>query len=207
MLHGTLLRFRGVALLAPTAGLFATLAFAPASAEGAPPTQAGQSDPLVERRASLPGKSQVIVRAVNSASPQEVAPIIERAGGNLKRQLAIINSQVAEVPNGALKSLVNDPLVARVSLDRLIAGSMERTGATIGSTAIRQNLGYDGSGVGVAIIDSGVSNSHDDLTGSGHADRVVQFADFVGNRSAAYDDYGHGTHVAGIVAGNGFDSS
>src|SRR5262245_44186496 len=202
MLHGTLLRFRGVALLSPIAALFATLAFAPASAEGAPPTQAGQSDPLVERRASLPGKSQVIVRAVNTASPQEVGPIIERAGGKLKRQLAIINSQVAEVPNGALKSLANDPLVARVSLDRLAAGAMERTGATIGATAVRQELGYDGFGVGVAIIDSGVSNWHDDLTGGGLGQRVVRSGDFVGHSSPSpHDEYGPGTHVGASVAG------
>src|SRR5262249_2717717 len=206
MLRGTLLRFHGVALLSSIAALFATLAFAPSSAGGAPPAQAGKSDPLVERRASVSGQSQVIVRAVSTAPPGQLGPIIERAGGKLKRQLAIINSQVALVPNSALKGLANDPLVARVSLDRLVAGSMERTGATIGSTAIRQNLGYDGSGVGVAIIDSGVSNSQDDLTRDGHAQSVVQFVDFVGNRSAAYDDYGHGTHVAGIVAGNGYDS-
>jgi serine protease AprX len=207
MLRGTLLRFHGVALLLSIAALFATLAFAPASAAATPPAHASKSDPLVERRATLPGKSQVIVRAVNTASPGQVAPIIERAGGNLKRQLAIINSQVAEVPNGALKSLANDPLVARVSLDRFAAGAMERTGITIGATAVRQALGYDGFGVGVAIIDSGVSAWHDDLTGAGQAQRVVRFVDFVRNRSTAYDDYGHGTHVAGIVAGNGYDSS
>ena len=45
---------------------------------------------------------------------------------------------------------------------------MERTAATIGATAVRESLGYDGSGVGVAIIDSGVTSWHDDLA-SGEA--------------------------------------
>src|SRR5207244_13193492 len=83
-------------------------------------------------------------------------------------------------------------------------GSMERTGAAIGATAVRQEFGLDGSGVGVAVIDSGVYAAHDDLAGTGH---IAQFVDFVNGLQTAYDDFGHGTHVAGIIAGNGFDSS
>ena len=83
---------------------------------------------------------------------------------------------------------------------------MERTSATIGATIVRQEFGYDGSGVGVAIIDSGVTAWHDDLADDAGAMRVDRFVDFVGGAATAYDDYGHGTHVAGIIAGNGFDS-
>ena len=56
-----------------------------------------------------------------------------------------------------------------------------------------------------AIIDSGVTAWHDDLAG-GSGQRVDRFVDFVNGGGTAYDDYGHGTHVAGIIAGNGFDS-
>ena len=79
---------------------------------------------------------------------------------------------------------------------------MERTSATIGASWVREKLGFDGTGVGVAIIDSGIANWHDDLG----ADRVVHFADFVTFLPQPHDDYGHGTHVAGIIAGNGYDS-
>jgi serine protease AprX len=82
---------------------------------------------------------------------------------------------------------------------------MERTGATVGATVVHRDLGYDGTGVGVAVIDSGVDAAHDDLVG-GSGSPIDRFVDFVNGREDAYDDYGHGTHVAGIIAGNGFDS-
>ena len=77
-----------------------------------------------------------------------------------------------------------------------------------------EDLGYDGAGVGVAVIDSGVTTWHDDLTYQGSSrpcawsdgQRVAKFVDFVNGRTTPYDDNGHGTHVAGIIAGNGFDS-
>jgi subtilisin family serine protease len=59
----------------------------------------------------------------------------------------------------------------------------------------------------VAIVDSGITSWHDDLSDPATAQRVDRFVDFVNGRALAYDDHGHGTHVAGIVAGNGHDSS
>jgi serine protease AprX len=167
-------------------------------------------DPLLQRRASLlTGHSRVIVRAGNTASLPLVTAVITQAGGTVGRSLPIIGSIAADVPNVSVPLLAANPLVARLSLDRVIAGAMERTSATVGATAAREQFGYDGSGIGVAIIDSGVTPWHDDLSdpAAGGSQRVDRFVDFVDGRQAANDDYGHGTHVAGIVAGNGFDSS
>src|SRR5262249_55953660 len=67
-------------------------------------------------------------------------------------------------------------------------------------------FGLDGTGVGVAIIDSGVFN-HDDLQkASGSGSRIVYSESFVPGDPSTNDAYGHGTHVAGILAGNGHDS-
>jgi subtilisin family serine protease len=75
---------------------------------------------------------------------------------------------------------------------------MARTTVATGSRWVTEQLGVTGAGVGVATIDSGVNPWHDDLDG-----RIVHFADFVNAQALAYDDYGHGTHVAGIIAGGG----
>jgi subtilisin family serine protease/WD40 repeat protein len=62
-------------------------------------------------------------------------------------------------------------------------------------------LGTTGKDIKVAVIDTGIQADHPDLDG-----RVVAWADFInGQQKNAYDDEGHGTHVAGSIAGNGAD--
>lgn len=163
--------------------------------------------PLRDRAIKARGRSRVIVRGTNGVSDDELAAVIRGAGGVRRRALRLIGGSVAELPDAALVALANNPHVAQVSDDRLVVGAMERTAATIGATAVRQDFGYDGTGVGVAVIDSGAAASHDDLIEASGASAIDRFVDFVHGKDAAYDDYGHGTHVAGIIAGSGYDSS
>ena len=156
--------------------------------------------PLRARAAIGHGTSRVIIETTDGSATDS---LIRSLKGRPGRRLGLLNSQVADIPNAALEALADRASVRAVRLDRRVTGTMERTGATIGATWVRENLGLDGAGVGVAIIDSGVTSGHDDL-GSG---RVVHFADFVDFQPLASDEYGHGTHVAGIIAGSGYDSN
>jgi len=165
-------------------------------------------DSLLQQRARMnSGRSQVIIRANDFQSLAGLRPLVASTGGTLRRQLPSIGGQVAVVPNRVLTILAAHPGVLSISLDRTVVGAMERTAETVGATAVRRELGYDGSKIGVAIIDSGVTAWHDDLSNGAGAQRVAGFVDFVNEAQAPYDDYGHGTHVAGIVAGNGADSN
>ena len=119
-----------------------------------------------------------------------------------------------ELPNRVIKQVSERSEVLSVHFDRPIAGHNNRTSVSVGARAAQQQWGYDGAGVGVAVIDSGISGWHDDLSYQGNStkvrvvggQRVTGFVDFVNDRLQAYDDNGHGTHVAGIIAGNGYDS-
>jgi serine protease AprX len=146
------------------------------------------------------GTSRVIIQTADG-SPADA--LILAVKGRPERRLPMLRSQVAEIPDAALDALAENPRISAVSLDRPVQGTMERTGIATGATWARARLGVDGSGIGVAIIDSGVVFWHDDLG----SDRVVHFADFVDAQPLPYDGYGHGTHVAGIIAGNGYDSN
>jgi len=169
-----------------------------------PPTL-DKFDPILQSLQAA-GVSRVIIRAADAASLPLVSTLIAQVGGTPGRLLPIISAQAAVVPNVALPFLAASNAVMRIAADRPTIGTNERTGPTVGATAVRQTYGYDGSGVGIAVIDSGVAASHDDLAGASGGQRVVQFVDFVNNQSSAYDDFGHGTHVSGIIAGDGFDS-
>jgi serine protease AprX len=127
--------------------------------------------------------------------------------------LDLLNARVLELPNGLLKKLSDQPGVLTVHFDRPIKSHNYRTAVTVGARTVQDTMGYTGAGVGVAIIDSGITNWHDDLTNTTSKlfpygnQRVAKFVDFVNGRTLPYDDNGHGSHVAGIIGGNGKDSS
>ena len=157
-------------------------------------------DAPLKARTHAGGTSRVIIETTDVKGTDI---LIRSLKGKPGRRLGLVTGQVAEVPNAALESLARHAGISAIRLDRAVRGKMERTAAAVGANWVRENLGFDGGGIGVAIIDSGVTSWHDDLG----SDRVVHFADFVDFRPTPYDDYGHGTHVAGIIAGSGYDSN
>jgi hypothetical protein len=168
-------------------------------------------DGEMSRRASLHPlqTSSVIVTLVPGAV---VPPRFKQfVRGDL---LAIINGQVLELPNSVLAALAADPAVFQVHENRPSFLHNYRTGVTVGATTVIQAMGLTGRGVGVAVIDSGITSYHDDLTAGADRtvypygnQRVAKFVDFVHGQTLPYDDNGHGSHVAGTILGNGADSS
>ncbi|MET9581828.1 S8 family serine peptidase [Streptomyces sp. NPDC006539] len=88
----------------------------------------------------------------------------------------------------------------RVSLDGKVKATLDRSTAQINAPAAWK-AGYEGQGVKVAVLDTGVDANHPDLAG-----RVAEAKDFSGSPSTE-DHFGHGTHVAATVGGTGAASS
>jgi len=143
-----------------------------------------------------------VVSVVDSAL-NLVGAIVEDVLGNL----GIVH---ALVPANNLQTLANDSNVKYVAMNRPIAG--QSTKGDFYDAAVNApyawSLGGDGSGIGVAVVDSGVTDRPDFHNGFlGLTNHLVYSQSFVPNNSNVADQYGHGTHVAGIVAGNGSSST
>jgi serine protease AprX len=125
-------------------------------------------------------------------------------GATLKRQHNRIHAATFHVKRSQLDKLASDSNVAFISPNRQVVSMMDYTAVTVGAD-IARSFGFDGAGVGVAVIDTGIA-PHQDLTDNGTS-RVVYSESFVSGTTDATDGDGHGTHVAGIIAGNGNASS
>ncbi len=158
------------------------------------------------------GTVDVIIQFNQTPKAQHFADLAAR-GGRLKFSLSHINGAAYRIPVRVLAWLENHPDVAYVSPDRPNKVAWDSGSSTsdddipaVMDDVARQQYGLDGTGVGVAIIDSGVFG-HDDLKkSSGTGSRIVYSESFIPGDASTNDAYGHGTHVAGILAGNGHDS-
>jgi serine protease AprX len=184
------------------------LALLPAGASAA---KRDKLDPTLAARNGKGGTSRVIITLKPGA---DATGEVKKLGGRFGRRLSLINGDVVELPNAVLRKLADHPAIERIDWDRPTSGLMAQVANIIGARTVQYTYGYTGAGIGVAVIDSGITHWHDDLTygGSNPAvkvqgnQRVAHFMDFVNGGTSPYDDNGHGTHVSGIIAGNGHDS-
>src|SRR5271157_2923427 len=153
------------------------------------------------KRATTDGMVPVIVR-YNTVPGDIHKDKIRLSGGATGRDLTLVNSVTAQVPASALATLSEDDAVAYISPDRRVRSHANNAAPAVANYA--WSLGFDGSGVGIAVIDSGI-HAVDDLADSSGQSRIKYSLDLVGG--GADDGYGHGTHVAGIIGGNGQDSN
>lgn len=181
------------------------------------------------------GRAADQATALDAVSAQQDA-VIAAAGaldGNAKvlaRTRLALNAVILEIDAAALKTLAANPNVARINPVVNYELDLSETVPYIGGTAV-QDMGYDGTGVKVAVLDSGIDYTHAALGGSGNpddyanndptiieegtfpTDKVVGGYDFTGsdwpNAPEASDpdplddgpEAGHGTHVADIIGG------
>lgn len=139
---------------------------------------------------------------------------VQAKGGVLKTKLNSIKGAHYSLPTAALPALADDPDVAYISPDRPLSGStstLDLTPETVNAPVAWQQWSLDGTGIGVAVIDSGVTAVGDlywwNPTNQTYGSRVVYSQNFVPGTTDSSDQYGHGTHVAGIIASAGWFST
>ncbi|MFN7996109.1 MAG: S8 family peptidase [Bryobacteraceae bacterium] len=151
-------------------------------------------------------EADVIVQ-FSAAPTQHHHETIEPLGGRLKTDLSgAIKGAHYQLSLSRIAELSEDPEITYISLDRPVKGALEFANPAVNADIARAN-GWVGAGVGIALIDSGITNNTDLKTSGAHASRVVYSESFVPGLTATNDQYGHGTHVAGILAGDASQST
>jgi len=148
-----------------------------------------------------------LVAVIVSTKPGEagdVAAHLVQRGRAIGKQYSLIDAVTAAVGADDLAALDADPEVTSVAIDATVAsvavGGMKAALSVSNAYTFLPTLGLPslltGKGVGVAVIDSGLQQNGD-FSG-------ISFYDFTSAQSAGpYDDYGHGTHVSGLIASKG----
>ena len=171
----------------------------------------GQTSKLSADLQNLPaGNSPNVIVQYNQVPTQQHFNQVRALGGSLTKQLGTFKGAVFSVPAASLQDLANDPDVTYVSPDRPLSPASVVWGGGSTTTDFYDQAvnapyawssGENGSGIGVAVIDSGI-NSLNDISG-----RVAYSQNFDSSASTTNDLYGHGSHVAGIIGGNGASSN
>ena len=131
--------------------------------------------------------------------PSEAA-LLHGSGGIIKRTYNLIPAMVVTLPEQASASLANNPRVAYMEPNGIFKASDEYTdswGVSHIGAAVVHTSDNKGAGVKIAVIDSGIDSSHQDLDGN-----YMGGYDFVFNDTDPNDEtsISHGTHVSGIIA-------
>ncbi|MGW0881670.1 S8 family peptidase [Streptomyces sp. NPDC002671] len=137
----------------------------------------------------------------------EAAKAGVRGAGTLRRSLKALNADAVQTPAKDTAELWHAVThgdqaasgIAHVWLDGVRKAALDQSVPQIGAPTAWA-AGYTGKGVKVAVLDTGVDTSHPDLK-----DQVIASKNFT-HAADATDHFGHGTHVASIVAGTGAKS-
>src|SRR3990172_3682548 len=128
-------------------------------------------------------------------------------GGTITRSYSNFDMRAVNLPLAAIRGLAARSDVKFVSSDSELR-PQGHISTTTGADNVRaqQTSGgasytLDGSGIGIAILDSGIDSKHVSFTDANNTSRIVRSVDFTGERRTD-DPYGHGTHVASAAAGN-----
>ncbi|HPC82773.1 MAG TPA: S8 family serine peptidase [Thermoanaerobaculaceae bacterium] len=217
-------RARGAGMLA--AGLCLAAATALARPGVAPAPELAWPAKLTPDLREVVGRAQGEIEVVVCFQPEEAAPAaraevgswrrqrwIRETGEDLEREYGPFGVRVVErfsylpmvharVPVAMLEALATDARVASVEPVRVFH-TMRQNGKAMLEVPALAALGLDGTGVSVAVLDSGVDYRHPELApgGTDASAKTVKLWDSIGNDDDPMDENGHGTSVAGIIAG------
>lgn len=170
-------------------------------------------EPVAVRKESLRTSEAIQGHTVAlRAAQDEVLETLDARGIQVRMQRRYVyayNGLSVTARAGDRKAIAETPGVRAVHPDRQIQALLPESVPLVGAPAVwaMTDTGgqpVTGAGVRVAVVDTGIDYDHPDLGGPGFPNtRVITGYDFVADNADPWDDWGHGTHVAGIVGASG----
>jgi serine protease AprX len=159
------------------------------------------SDDLDRRLARLnrSTRTDVVATFVDRASLRRARSTVRV----VERSFSLIDGFSASLTSGQIRALARRPGVIRVEKDFAMRALDDAASRDFGVFAARTDFGVTGAGVEVCIPDTGVDPNHEQLDSKA----PIPWLDLINGTSSAYDDQGHGTHVASIAVGDGVGGS
>ena len=157
----------------------------------------------------------LIVDFDHTPTQQDVSMLEREVGFIHQWDLPLIDAVAGRIPHDLILETTTLPGVVMLELDGILHVQNGDAAVVHEVDLAQQQTGYDGAGVTVAVIDTGIDSLHvglddQDDDNSTNDPKVIAFYDAVNNPDKtngteiqAYDDQGHGTHCAGTVAGTG----
>src|SRR5271165_1147787 len=156
---------------------FVTCSWLPLSAQG--------SKHSADLDSATSGNVHVVISFKTKPSAEFVKNIAA-AGGTVQRQLNEVNTIIATVPAGGWLQLESDANVTYIASDRPVHSTLDYSSAAVNGNVAFQS-GHSGAGIGIAIVDSGVS-SHPDLNEANGKSRILYSQSFVAGDSSTSDE-------------------
>jgi serine protease AprX len=189
----------------------AFVALAAPSLAGTTVASAAPSARISALASKTPARKVTAIVQFKAGLAEKKAKAIARShGGKLVGRVPLINGLAVELPAKQAKALAAEKKVVGLTLNtRVHSTGLDSKLATSYPKTTKANKLWDrgitGAGVGVAVIDTGVAGDVVDFKGADGGSRIVANVVTAPGAKTPGDGFGHGTHVAGIIAGNSFN--
>jgi serine protease AprX len=158
---------------------------------------------LKRKAQQKPDNDVDVIITPNSGWTSALISDLTAKGATYKRTFVSLGARLYKLKAKDADSIGSHADVAYISLDRSVKllGHLSLTTGATAARALGGATSYDGSGIGIAVLDSGIYTSHKNFNDINGSLRTITNIDFTGEMRTD-DVYGHGSHVAAIAAGS-----
>lgn len=162
----------------------------------------GKLSPLLQQVEHSKDKFCKVIVELSNGRTDQIAALVRANNGKIHHKIGVVPSLVVELPYDSIPELAKSRQVKRIWYDAQVKSLLNTVVPAVCGFALKKT-GFTGKKITIAVLDTGVYPHHDLVY---PINRIIAWADFINYQKVPYDDNGHGTHVAGIIAGNGSSS-